>query len=575
MKIVGLTSHQSGNHDSSVAIINNGKVIYAEAEERLSRIKHDRSLPKNALEEGLKIAKITRRDVDYYASATPLTSFPKMLTSYFKGASFSGYPEFFRWISGRFLYYFKEAKGELQTLSNLKLSEKKLIIVPHHDAHAATAYWYGPFDRCLIVVLDGYGADLDGTPLAGKVYRSEDNEFEEVEKVPCYTSWGLYYGAVTVALGFKLNDGEGKTMGLAVYGDPKPCYQQMKKFFPAFDRGKWCGNKWWLDVNTVSRKEFFAKTKANIYLRKLIERYGDKNVAAAAQKVLEEEGLKFILYLKRKYSLDKFSFSGGVFLNIKLTLKIMENVGFENVWVYPNPGDSGVALGAALLAYKQKGGKLVREELFQANFGCEYSTSEIANALKLYKDKLVIEKIDSEKIAINIAKKIASGKVIGWYQGRCEWGPRALGQRSVMADPRDAKIKKRINDIMKKRDWFMPFACSMLEEKAGDYFPNLKKAPFMIMADNVKRGVRKNIKAAIHIDGTCRPQFVSKSINPLYWKTIYEFSKLTKVPAVLNTSFNKHGLPLVHSPKDAIDHLLWGCVDELMIGNFLVTRNEK
>ena len=254
--------------------------------------------------------------------------------------------------------------------------------------------------------------------------------------------------------------------------------------------------------------------------------------------------------------------------------KIAEINGIKNIFVQPNAGDGGTALGAAMQLYSEKVGfKKLPQQANNVSWGSGYTTKEIERALKAYGKQIIYKKY--KDVAKLTAGKLLEGKVIGWFQGRFEWGPRALGYRSVLIDPRRMDIKDRLNNTLKNREWFMPFAPSIMEEYGNDYFLNYEKSPFMTTAFDVKRRKVKEIQAAIHIDNTARPNTVSNTANPLYYKVIKEFYDLTGIPVILNTSFNKHGLPIVNSPEDAINHLLWNCIDELVIGDYLVTKKNN
>lgn len=582
MKIIGLTCHYTGNHDNSAALLVNGKIIFAESQERISRIKHDKHFPDQAISHALKFQKLKFSDIDYFASGSPPTSQFKLFFSYIKGFKYAGFKKVIIWFLSRFYILFKGVESPLSTrrpkdYEEMGLPKKKLIYISHHLAHAETAYYFSGMDECLVVVLDGYGVDSKGFPLSGSIFFGKEGSLEHLEDIPAYTSLGLCYGAVTVALGFKLNDGEGKTMGLASYGQETEAVGKIRELFPNFDGQKWIPKKNWLEINGVSRTEYFRLTPTYQYLRFLIEEYDAENIAFAAQKVFEQELEKYFTYLVKKYS---FTFSkkkinlavaGGIFLNVKMNMMLLKNKIVDDIFVYPNPADGGVAVGAAITAYKRQGKKFQVTKLETTTLGCEFSDKEIKEVFKKFKNKITVQNY-KEKICQKAAKEISLGKVIGWFQGRGEWGPRALGQRSVLADPRKIETKERINSKLKERDWFMPFAPAILEEYADKFLVNNYATPFMTLTDNVRPSKTGLIPAAIHVDNTARSQVVKKNLNPKYWNLIYEFYQLTKVPILLNTSFNKHGLPIVHSPKEAIEHLLWGCVDSLVIGDFFVTK---
>ena len=573
MKIFGLTDHEGRVHDSSIALVEDGKILFAEAEERVSRVKHDGRFPYLAIKEALKFTKTKISNIDYFVSATPKENYFRMFLTTLRFIPHVGIKNYLEQTLKALVYRKRKPFSDdvPRDIGNLKIPKDKFLIVSHYLAHAASAYYSCPFDKCLVINMDGFGLGEKGEPLSGGIYLGFDNKLSHVEDIPVHASLGLYYGIVTLAIGFKLNDGEGKTMGLAAYGNASSCYRQMKNFFPNFVAGKWKVRNSIMDILNVSKRDIFQNSRTNRYLSKLVDKYGRENVAASCQRVFEEELIKYISYLVNNYKLSKVVVAGGIFLNVKANLLLIQKKIVDELFVYPNPADGGTAVGAAYLGFLMKGKKIARKELLHPAFGREFSDKEIK------RDLGSATGIVFEKIKKGLAKKVAilltRGKVVGWFQGRGEWGPRALGQRSVIADPRKISTKDRINKILKGREWFMPFAPSMLAERAPDYLKTLRKAPFMIIADELKRGKAKDLKAAIHIDKTARPHLVTKQANPLYYQVIKEFEKLTGVGAILNTSFNKHGLPIVYTPKDAIKHLLWKTIDCLVIGSYYVIRD--
>lgn len=575
MKIMGLTSHASGVHDNSVALLEDGRVLFAEAEERVSRIKHDGRFPWLAIREASKYTKTNLKNIDFIVSSNPDESLLRMFITSLKFIPSVGLSKYFSYILKRFFNKTETLPNDNfpKSYNKAGLPEDKLIKVSHYLAHAATAYYFGPFDKCLVVNMDGFGPGENGGPLSGEIYLGEDGKLTSLEKVPVWGTLGLYYGAVTKALGFKLNDGEGKTMGLAAYGNPTKAYREMKLFFPEFNAGRWSVRKSIMDILNIIKPSLYENSETADFLKDLITKYGRENVAASCQRVFEEILLKYIEYLVRKYKIRNVSAAGGIFLNVKVNMKLLEEKIVDHLFVYPNPTDGGAALGAALIGFVLKGIKVKRKELVHPAYGRQYSNAEILSELK--NSSGVTYKKLGKDLPLKIAKLLTEKKVIGWFQGRGEWGPRALGQRSVIADPRPISIKDRINDILKGREWFMPFAPSMLAERASDYLRMLREAPFMIIADGIRKEKIRDLRAVIHVDNTARPHLVTKKANPLYYQMIKEFEKLTGVGAILNTSFNKHGLPIVYSPKDAIEHLLWGTIDLLVIGRYLVARRNE
>ncbi len=574
MKIIGLTDHLGGvAHDNSAALLVDGEIVFAEAQERISRLKHDQSFPLDTIKHALKFSKLNLSQIDYFASAIPPIKLFPCLIAYLEGIKYCGYFKFFTWFVKRLPFTLLRLGTTSKELSYIKagLPKDKLICVSHHLAHAESAYCNSGFKDCLVVAWDGYGIDISGKPLCGIIYRALDDNLEKLEEIPMYSSLSLYYGAVTIALGFKLNDGEGKTMGLASFGNPSKCYKALREIFPIFLKDSWLPRNNWLDITSVSKTDLFKTTSTYKYLQLLIKEHKAENVAAAAQRILEEESEKFFTYLVKKYKTSIVAAAGGIFLNVKMNMRLLDNKIVSDLFIYPNPGDSGTAVGAALAVYKKMGGVLKKQQLNRADLGCEFTPVEIQQAIRRFKNQITVLQLKTNLAKI-VAKKLTEGKVLGWFQGRGEWGPRALGQRSVLADPRYESIKERINQKLKQRDWFMPFAPAILQERSNEFLVNNRWSPFMITADRIKPNKAKFISAAIHIDKTVRPQTVNKKVLPLYHQVIEEFYKLTDVPVILNTSFNRHGLPIVHSPSEAIEHLLWGAVDELVIGNYLIRR---
>ena len=580
--ILGITGLSKSFHDNSVVLVKNGKIIFAASEERYTRIKHDKSFPANSIKQALKFAKIPRDNVDLIAVGYPQRYFFQP----FLGQDLVDLIKaLLSWIRGRKIYFISDSLKILmgEFIQNSQGREaKKLFVnkkrtyIGHHLSHAASAYFTAGYKEALAVCMDAFGPKENGELISGAVYVCDNNKVGKcAEEIKVNSSIGLFYTSVTQALGFTPGDGEGKTMGLAAYGNTTIAYKSLKKIAPFFKGEKWYKSPIWAEMFFSLRKEFrpiFESLPIGRFLRKLIKKYGRENVAAAAQLILEEEATKYFEYLVSTYKAENLILGGGLFLNVKMNKRISEIRGVRNVFVHPNAGDGGTALGAALQLYSEKVGfKILPRQIEEVSWGTNYTNIEIERALKTHRKRIIYKKHND--IARLTAKKLLEGKVIGWFQGRFEWGPRALGYRSVLVDPRRMDIKDKLNNTLKNREWFMPFAPSILVEYGDEYFENFKQSPFMTMAFDVKRGKIKDIRAAIHVDNTARPNTVSKTSNPLYYKVIREFHRLTGIPVVLNTSFNKHGLPIVNSPEDAINHLLWSCIDELVIGNYVVTRN--
>jgi len=549
-------------HDAGAALVIDGKVVAAASEERFKRIKHCSDFPDASIRYVLREAALGPSNIDYVAQ-TDQTSLVELLVKQIKPY---GLPWFINKVTG--LMYNKAKKemyslykrqkkptfvGDVDFLRKIGISAKR-IAINHHLAHAASAYRTSGFKKATVITLDGAGELFAGT-----VYIGNNGEMKKVsESFVNGGSLGLFYAAVTYGLGFKINDGEGKTMGLAAYGDPNPAYNDLVKFAPILSGSEFKnGFIWHFDIKYLPNKLVCAPIEPQ-HISALIHKYGYENVAAAAQKILEENVSHLVQNVFDQTGISKIAAAGGVFLNVKANKKIVEN---EHI--------SDLALGAALEAYHQITGDCINYKMGDAYLGSQYTNEEILNELKNSKG---IEYEKTSDVPGTTSDLLQDGKVVGWFQGRMEWGPRALGNRSVLADPRNVDVKDRLNQILKKRDWFMPFAPSILEEQCEKYIKDYVYSPFMLLAFDVDKKLQKDIPAVIHVDGTARPQGVTKKANPLYYDLIKEFYKDTGIPMILNTSFNKHGLPIVESPRDAINHLNWGCMDLLIIGNYIVSR---
>ncbi len=575
--ILGVKGLADGFHDNSIAILKDGKLLFAASQERYSRIKHDGAFPDLTIKAALEYLGLSFSDIDTIVVGYPRQ---KLYSAIVNRHMYELFPFALRLLWYRNIFLIRDAfmiaKEQRKQKSKNKekiftLKEKKIVYIDHHLAHAASAYYTSEYEKCIAVALDAFGPQVSGRLRCGAVYIGEKNKLKETMTVPVWASLGLFYQSVTLALGFTPGDGEGKTMGLAAYGNSRNIYPLLRPYAPHFEQGKWRKGKNWLSGFFSTQKKYaplFFATSFGKFLETLLRDEKKEDLAAAAQSILEEEILAFISYLCKKYPESKnLALSGGVFLNVKANKKIADLPQVKNVFVHPNAGDGGVALGAAFVA----SGNMKPKALVSAGLGESFTEKQILEAFKRFNEKISYE--EKKDIIDYTAEQLAQGKVIGWFQGKSEWGPRALGFRSVLADPRNIAIKNRINNVLKNREWFMPFAPSVLEEHANEYFKNCKSSPFMTMVFDVVKGKEKEIPAAIHIDNTARPNTVNSKNNPLYYLLIQSFYKKTGVPVILNTSFNLHGLPIVNSPKEAIEHLVWGAVDELIIDNYAVRKN--
>jgi carbamoyltransferase len=577
MIILGFNDIAGAHHNSSVALIEDGRVLFGTSEERFTRIKYDIDFPSQSLDAALAFRGITLADVDYFAVGYPPSSYygdlfcrkawdlPRSVSG-LVGHNFSG---MLKYLAPNFKKMYKPAAFH-NGLKKLGVPDEKIMYLDHHLSHASSAYRCSGFDDCLTISMDGFGPNGDGRNIAGQVYRCSGGRMELLEEIPLYAT-ALWYSAFTVCLGLKYMDGEGKTMGLAAYGDPSICYEQIRDMVFKYDHGQWEGYPYWVDYIMVPRDTVLMKTVSGRRIMKLIELHGKEHVAAAAQRLLEERILAFVTQFHEKYNFRNVALAGGTFLNVKVNKLIRELPFVDEVFVHPHASDGGTAIGAALQLYHEKTGELAVFKMMDAALGIEFSDEEIEASLKTFGDQIEWQRLDG-RLPEYVADALTEGKVVGWFQGREEWGPRALGRRSVLADPRDPQTREKINSKMKNRDWFMPFAPSCLEDRGQSHFQDFCSTPFMTLAFDVVKGKEGDIASAIHVDNTARVHSVRRD-NPKYYELIEHFYEKTGVPVILNTSFNKHGLPIVHRPKEAVEHLLWGCVNELAIGSFIVRKN--
>ena len=564
-------------HDSSCSLVKDGKVIASVAEERFTQSKHYSLPPIRALSYCLKSAGITMKDVDLvvFPSIARLMELEVLLNLQKQ----PWVPKGDSGIAKDLSYYIRYFLIEKRRLIRKKLVElptyvkrydasgKEVLHIEHHLAHAASCYYTSGFnEKALVITADGSGDGLSTT-----VWVGEKGRLSPLLKVGREGSLGAFYGTVTEALGWIVSDGEGKTMGLAPYGNTKKTRGKLSFICPHYEKGRlvkpynWGWPAEWKD-ESADHWHFSAADR----VKELAEKYGNENIAAEAQRLLERELLAFVKYWKDKTGLKRVAVSGGVFLNVKANQRILESKIFDEFFAFPDAGDSGVSAGAALYGYylKNPGAKI--ERLTNTYWGPLYTNEEIEKVLKVR--KLKYKRLPTRQIPKEAAKLLARGKIVGWFQGRMEAGPRALGSRSILMDPRKAENKDIINATVKYREAFRPFCPSILEEAAYEYFEDAEKAPFMIISFDVKKGYEKNIPAVTHVDGTARPQTVNKKQNPLYYGLIKEFGRITGVPVLLNTSFNIKGKPIVCSPEDAIKCFYDTGIEYMFLGNFVLRK---
>ena len=553
-------------HDSSAAIVKDGQIIADVQEERFSRVKHSGNVPVKSIEYCLEVCGLENiNDVDMIGFSWNHT--PKRLSALLGLANGS------LSLQEKAKIFLKKSLGVEENTPPIYFPDYKLKDpskfknIEHHLVHAASAYYSQPHtDGVLVFTIDGAGDNVSTA-----VWKGEGNEITPLVKYSTEAGIGLAYSVVTEALHWIHGDGEGKTMGLAPYGDYSKCKGVLTKYFPEFKEDKLVKTS---DLGYTSMWEENGSTQFHLEeaweVEKLVEEYGKEHVAAEAQRMMEENIMNLIYGWCKKTGIKKIACAGGVFLNVKLNQRIWNNRAdiLEYQHIYPNPGDSGLAVGAALELYYQhnefKGATI--DDLYK---GPEFSNEEIEEMLK-------IRKVDYEYVenpSKRAAELLAENKIIAWFQGRMEAGPRALGNRSILMSPLDPTNKDVINAWVKFREGFRPFCPSLLWEKRDDYLEDVRDELFMITSFDVKEDKKEKIPAVVHVDGTARPQMVKKEINPRYWELINEFGKLTGEYIVLNTSFNIKGEPIINTPKEAVRCFFDSGMDGIFINNFYLKKS--
>ncbi len=557
-------------HDSAAALLKDGHVIAAVEEERFSRKKFDDEFPKMAIEWCLKEAGIKPNQIDSVAFYDKsVLKFERLLDNYIAVAP-RGLHSFLD-IIPKWLHKRLWVKNEIK--KSLKGFKGDIIFPEHHMSHAAHAFYTSPFEESAILTIDGVG-EWSTTSLG----YAKNNSVILTNDIRWPHSLGLFYSAFTYFLGFKVNEGEYKLMGLSSYGTPKyydlildniidlkddgSIHLNMKYF--AFTYDKVMTNKKFSELFGISPKTKDEKT-LQIHF----------DIGASAQKVLEDVILKMVNHVYEKTKMKNLCIGGGVALNGVANYKILKESLFDNIHIPPSPGDAGSAVGAAQYLYYiyHKNSKNISKDnvdLINENVyvGPSFSDTEITQFLD--SKNIPYESFDRESLLKKTAQLIADGKIVGWYQGKMEWGPRALGNRSILADPRREDMKDILNAKIKHRESFRPFAPSILEEYASDYFDIDIPSPYMLMVAPVKKP--EQIPAVTHVDGTGRLQTVSKKSNPLYYDLINEFYKITKVPVIINTSMNVMGEPIVNTPEQAYQMIVKTDMDCIVMGNNLVRK---
>jgi carbamoyltransferase len=591
MRILGISCYF---HDAAAALLGDGGLIAAAEEERFSRKKHDFEFPHNAIRFCLNQGNISGKELDYVVFfEKPFVKFERLVKT-----ALGGFPKTYpMFVQSMRTWLFDKLWVKSLIAKSVGIDPKRILFSEHHLSHAASAYFCSPFDESAILTYDGVGEWATTTMGVGR-----GNDIRIMQEMHFPHSIGLLYSAFTAFLGFEVNEGEYKVMGMAPYGVPRYVDQVWKVVRPSGD------GSYWLDPRYFS---FHYSTKRS-YTNELVELFGEPrdaeapfftkssgypsyfgprpqnfaelcdynqryaDIAASVQVVTEELILALARELHRQTGSRRLCLAGGVALNSVANGRILRETPFKELYIQPSAGDGGGSLGAALVAWHcalgNNGRRFVMEHAY---WGQEYGPDEIKAAIA--GSGFDFQRIEDESRLVDVTvDRLMSGKVIGWHQGRFEWGPRALGNRSILADPRRAEMKDVVNTKIKFREPFRPFAPSVLAEAASQYFelPNPEDnmaARFMLLVVPVRDAKYDTIPAVNHM-GTARIQTVHRETNPLYYKLIQQFGEASGVPVVLNTSFNVRGEPIVNTPQDSLRTFANSGIDTLVIGNYVVDK---
>ena len=591
MNILGVSCYY---HDAAAALLRDGQLVAAAEEERFSRVKHDYGFPKLAIRFCLEQAGIEGRELDYVVFfEKPFRKLDRILMT-----TLQTYPHSWKVFRESMISWMLDKMWVATTLqSELGVPKDKVLFSEHHLSHAASAYLCSPFDEAAILTVDGVGEWVTATYGVGK-----GNEIKLLKQIEFPHSLGLLYSAFTAFLGFEVNEGEYKVMGMAPYGQPRYVDKVWKLvrqngdgsfslnmdyfcFHHSTDRtfnrrfeslfGDPRPSKLQFFTAETGFPKYFGDPPSNYSeLCKLNQHYAD--IASSIQKVTEELVLGMAQNAHQQTGLKRLCIAGGVGLNSVANSRILRETPFEELYIQPAAGDGGGALGAALWAYNTLLGQPRTFTMKHAYWGRSNSEAEISDFLR--QNNIPCRRLkDEDELVDNVVERLMDAKVVGWSQGRFEWGPRALGSRSILADPRNPEMKDIVNAKIKFREPYRPFAPSVLAECAERYFelPNACRhypARYMLYVVPVKRGEHATLPAITHVDGTGRLQTVFQEQSPLYHHLIRRFGEATGVPVVLNTSFNLKGEPIVTTPANAFHTFRTSEMDTLVMENFMIDK---
>ena len=586
-------------HDSAAALIIDGKVVAAAQEERFTRTKHDSSYPFNAVEFVLKYSNLKLSQVDHIVFyEKPFLKFERLLETYVAFAP-RGFKSFCKsmpiWLKDK-LFQKKILLDELKKHDENFSDEKKLYFSEHHLSHAASAFYPSPFEEAIVLTADGVGEWATTTVAIGK-----GNKLKILKEIHFPHSLGLLYSAFTYYIGFKVNSGEYKLMGLAPYGEPRYRSLILDKLLDIKDDGTFMLNQEYFNYSTgltMTNTKFdnlFGQKPRDSRNEQITQFHMD--IASSIQSVTEDIMIKLTRSLKNEYNISNLCLAGGVALNCVANGKIKNENIFKNLWIQPAAGDAGGALGAALALWHIEQNQIrkinLKDDMKGSYLGPEYLQSEIESQLNELGAKYKVLK--EEEVIKNTVNDLTKGKAVGWFQGRMEFGPRALGARSILADARSSSMQKKLNLKVKYRESFRPFAPSVLREDVSEWFHLNSDSPYMLLVSNVEEkkciemdsnqkklfGInqlnvkRSEIPAVTHVDYSARIQTVHQETNPKYYNLLLHFKKGTGCPVIVNTSFNVRGEPIVNTPEDAFNCFMGTELDALAIGNCYLEKKDQ
>jgi carbamoyltransferase len=573
-------------HDAAAALVRDGEVVCAIQEERLTRIKHDPVMPVRAIEACLKSSGVTAGELDAVVHyEDPMVKFDRICR-----AAVLQFPPSISTLNRALRSWTDAGKFEpCQRLSALLgIDRSRVVFSEHHLSHAASAFYCSPFDEATIVTLDGVGEYETAA-----IFAADRTGIRKLVHTTYPDSIGLLYSAFTAYLGFEVNEGEYKVMGLAAFGRPT-YYELIRQLVRVTEKGEIKVDQSYFNFKNPANNPFtqklvnllgaarhpdapFNPTLVGSVIPEDSDSSRFANIAASVQKVTEEVILDFVERATRFTGLPNLCMAGGVALNSLANGKL-QVAHDEKIYIHPAAGDAGGAVGAALLHYHRLSPAPIKRSLRTPYLGLSYSKEEVLRAVRKY-DALEVQSFDTtEQMVAAAADYLAAGKVLGWMQGRFEWGPRALGARSIIASPVFPDMKDRVNQKIKFRELFRPFAPSVLADVADKYFElpqrdyDSRLEDFMLSVCPVREEYRSRLPAIVHVDGTARVQTVREDLNPEYYALIRRVGEITGIPVVLNTSFNLRGEPIVSSPEDAMQTFEWSNMDYLVMGNVIVSR---